>query len=315
MIFRVIMKRMPVVLIIVVSIFAAISAFIQSEFTSRAEDARKDADKFQWIAERIEDRARNILDGDGRMYLDALDSYQEGAFLALKYSMFRSNLTEDEKTSYQFEFYQAMASGASDVRSLSVGIIHKAFTEDPTLDVYQIATQEKDGYNYSISRADWEIYTPIYNVSKDVFLSGLGLGGMLTQITDLLDFLDDVEGEEFLFWEADFDNIYSLIRGPLWVVVDEQRESEDDADRFETLVEQITIGVGITTLATVLASAMASRIDDKKSDREFSIIQSELKHDPFLITSGRDIFAYIGLILAVLISAIGLIAPIIYLII
>ncbi|UCG01137.1 MAG: hypothetical protein JSW11_16155 [Candidatus Heimdallarchaeota archaeon] len=129
---------------------------------------------------------------------------------------------------------------------------------------------------------------------------------------DILDDIDNLDiglGTNFVFYQLDWDNIYSLYRGPLWLEVEKQREMEDFADEYESIANRITIGVTITTVATILAAAMGSRMAEKKSDHHFSVMLADMKEDSSLLEGEFDILAFLGLILAFILSLFGLALP------
>lgn len=69
------------------------------------------------------------------------------------------------------------------------------------------------------------------------------------------------------------------------------------------------MGVTITTVATILAAAMGSRLQDRKNDRNFSVMLADMKADPSLIEGEFDLLALLGLILAFILSMFGLSLP------
>ncbi len=106
-----------------------------------------------------------------------------------------------------------------------------------------------------------------------------------------------------------WDNIYSLYRGPLWLAVEKQRELEDLADENESVANWIIIGVIITTVATILAAAMGSRMAERKSDYHFSVVLADMKTDPSMVEEEFDFLAFLGLVLAFILSLFGLCLP------
>ena len=58
-----------------------------------------------------------------------------------------------------------------------------------------------------------------------------------------------------------------------------------------------------------LAAGMSSRMAEKKSDHHFSVVLSDMKGDPSLLEGEFDFLAFLGLILAFILSLFGLWLP------
>jgi hypothetical protein len=299
------LKRIAFIIIICVTIFAFISGAIQNDIRLKADEARSKALDHQQNVERISDRIAILNNLDGSQSLRAIDYFTEGALIALEYSVLAASLTPTEETIYQLHFAEAMMTGNGLILATFAGVMHFAFIEDNNMDYYEIATREKNGFDYNITREQWETFTPLYSLTRDQYYLNLGLEDIL----DDLDDLDDYLGTDFVFYQLDWDNIYSLYRGPLWLEVDRQREMEDLADEYESIANRITIGVTITTVATILAAAMGSRMAERKSDHHFSVVLSDMKGDPSLVEGEFDFLAFLGLILAFVLSLFGLWLP------
>lgn len=299
------LKRIALIIIIFVTIFAFISGSIQNNIRLKADEARSKALDHQQNVERISDRIAILNNLDGSQSLRALDYFTEGAFIALDYSVLASGLTPTEDLIYQLHFAEAMFTGNSLIQATFAGVMHFDFVEDNNLEYYEIATKEKNGFDYNISRDQWDTFTPLYTLTREQYYLNLGLEDILDDIEDL----DDGMGDDFVFYQLDWDNIYSLYRGPLWLEVEKQRMMEDLADEHESVANRITMGVTITTVATILAAAMGSRLAERKSDHHFSVVLADMKEDPSLLEGEFDVLAFLGLILAFILSLFGLSLP------
>ncbi|MFX1285952.1 MAG: hypothetical protein ACFFB5_20080 [Promethearchaeota archaeon] len=301
-------KRIAFVIIILVTAFAFVAGYAQNDIRTKADESRTQAVGHQQNVERISDRIAIMSNLDGFQSLRALDYFTEGALIALEYSVVADTLTPDEDLIYQLNFMAAMVTGNGLIQSSVAGVMHFDFLEDSNMDYYEIATIEKNGYEYMISRDQWEIYTPIYSVPKEQYYLNLGLESILADLDNLDDGWESLDPDA-AFYQMDWDNIYSLYRGPLWEEVKNQLDMEDLADQYESIANRITIGVTITTVATILAAAMGSRLAERKADHHFSVVLSDLKSDPSLVEGEFDLLALLGLILAFILSLFGLSLP------
>lgn len=301
-------KRIAVFIIVLVTVFAFIAGYVQNDIRLKADEARIQASEHEQNVERISDRLAILSNLDGFQNLRALEYFSEGALIALEYSVVKGSLTPEEDFIYQLNFMNAMITGNSFVQTTFAGVMHFDFIEDPNMEVYEISTVEKAGFNYNISREQWEIYTPLYTVPKEQYYLNLGLEDILDDLDDIDDGWESADLDAKIY-QLDWDNIYSLYRGPLWDEVNSQLEKEDLADQYESIANRITIGVTITTIATILAAAMGSRLAERKSDHHFSVLLADLKSDPSLIEGEFDLLALLGLFLALILSFFGLMLP------
>lgn len=298
-------KRIAFVTIVLVTLFAFVASYTQNNIRNKTDEALTQAVGHQQNVERISDRLAIMSNLDGFQSLRALDYFTEGALIALEYSVISDSLTPEEDLIYQLNFMAAMVTGNGLIQSTVAGVMHFDFLEDSNMDYYEIATIEKNGFDYLISRDQWETYTPLYTVQKEQYYLNLGLESILEDLDDLDDGWESVDPEAAIY-QLDWDNIHSLYRGPLWEEVNNQLAMEDLADQYESIVSGITNGVTITTVATILAAAMGSRLAEKKSDHHFSVALADMKSDPSIIESEFDVLALLGLILAFILSLYGL---------
>ena len=305
---RFLCKQIAFFIIILVTIFAFIAGSIQNDIRLKADDARSRALRHQDNVEKISDRIAILSNLDGSQSLRAIDYFTEGAILALEYSVISDTLTADEDLIYQLKFMAAMVQGNNLIKTTFAGLMHFEFLEESNMDYYEITTEEKAGVDYNISRDEWETFTPLYSIPKEQYYLNLGLESILDDLDDLDDGWESADPDAEIF-QLDWDNIYSLYRGPLWVEVKNQLDMEKLADYYESVANRITIGVTITTVATILAAAMGSRMAEKKSDHHFSVVLSDMKGDTSLIEGELDYLAFLGLILALILSLFGLYLP------
>ncbi len=159
-------------------------------------------------------------------------------------------------------------------------------------------------------------YTPLFLVTRNTLFTQLGLYPTLQTIVDDLDFyiqFDKPDGGGS-FWQFDFSNAGYLLQIPFQNEVVLQLENADKANTYQSIADQITIGVSVTTIATVLSTAMASRLESKKSDHDISVLRADIIKDPSIIKPSKDKLAIIGLTSALVIAALGLLLPIFLLI-
>lgn len=300
-------KKLALFIILLVTGMSFLAGYVQNNYQINADNARDNANRHETNSIKIEDRLRTISTLDGEQSLQANSRFLEAAFIALKYSTIKASftITLEEETNYALDFMFALMDANSMIRTTFAGVVHSDFTNNANKQTYDIATESKEGFDYKIERDSWELYTPMYTVSKTQFFTELGLGDISEDVADI-DWLPN----DYLFYKLDWDNVYSLYRVPLWDEVDLKQYYSQLAEEYESKSFQLAIGVSITTISTILASSMASRLDDRKIDYGLVSIRSNLgensediKHEP------SDFFALLGLILALVIAFVGLLSP------
>ena len=305
-------RHLSIVIIFLVASLAFTAGYIQNDYVSKAETARDEANDYQFNVVRIEERLRSINNRDGERSIEAISKNGELLYYALKYFTINSTLSEAEREVYRLGFAEIVYERDILIISTMAYIIHEEFTNDPFLEEYLLATIENDGFEYKITREQWEIYTPAYLILKENYYEQLGLSiapGLVEDL-DYYVFYEEVGGNDY-FNNLDWDNIGSLMRGPYHAEIEKQLEKEVEAERYETLASKITIGVSITTIATILATAMGNRISYKESNQILLELRADINNDPSLVRRKRDFSSFLGLFLALIIATLGLILPIV----
>ncbi|MFW9993698.1 MAG: hypothetical protein ACFFD4_16750 [Candidatus Odinarchaeota archaeon] len=291
------------VVIIIVTALAFVAGYAQNQFAASSNE-------YERVAARIEEKSRFLKDLDRGYYYESLNLFTEAAVIAIKYWAIEVNgpgLTAKELIEYQLDFVQKVWDANNLVVStVAVEVIHSTFISNPTTQECVLAEKKKDGYDYIITRDHWEKYQPLVTVSKQVFLSTfMALGPILADITYLTDEIDTYTyPAPYVFYRLDWDNIAELYGGPL-------NDATAASIKLQDIANQITMAVSVTTIATVLATAMASRVDNKETEHSFSVIHDGMNIPAAKRKGSRDKLAYLGLLLAVFISAGGLILPVI----
>jgi hypothetical protein len=301
-----IMKRFAFIVIVFVSSCAFAAGFVHNNLAERGDDYRETAAEHQRNVELMQDRAVDVKKIDGDLSIASLDSIGEGVMIALEYMWYYNNYSAYDKLWKQLELFETVNGASGDNNSTLSAQIHYAFQTDSSKQTYEIATKEAHGYDYIIKREHWEEYPPVAEWSPSVFANYWqfdNIAALIPTPSDILDMMPDP------FVWLNWDNINDLFRQPIYEEIDDKEYYEDLADRYEGYVNRITMGVAVTTVATVLVATMTARLADKKNEHDFSQIRADVLKNRALLVSERDMIAYVVLLLAALISVIGVILP------
>ncbi|MFW9915124.1 MAG: hypothetical protein ACFFGZ_05890 [Candidatus Thorarchaeota archaeon] len=301
-------KYFPFIVIVFVSACAFLAGYVQSNIAEAGEGYREDAQTHERNVDRMLDRLEFISSIDKNQYFEALQLEEDAIFLALKYWWYHDNYTEFERELLLIDMFQKFHGSIGLINSSVVGIIENDFKKGLST-TYEFATKEKYGYNYIITREDWLEYDPIKEYTRAQYLALERNSALSEAISDYpeIEALGMYGADIFL--DLDSDNWYDLYRQPIWHEMDKMQDAQELADRYDNYVNRITIGVAITTVATILVAAMASRISDKEMDHDLSVIRADVLKNKALVISERDMLAYLVLVVAVIISVVGLIIP------
>ena len=108
------------------------------------------------------------------------------------------------------------------------------------------------------------------------------------------------------FFIVDLGLLDELMHRPYWITLDESWIFEDEAIKAQRISEAISLGVSIITVAVVLSTTMANRLNEKKVYDRINLVRADLLKNPELGKKIRDKFAVPVLIFALIISLIGL---------
>lgn len=298
-------KYFPFIVIVFVSACAFLAGYVQSNIAEAGEGYREDAQTHERNVDRMLDRLEFISSIDKTQYFEALQLQEDAIFLALKYWWYYDNFTELERELLLIDMLQTFYDSIGLINSTVAGIIDNDFKKGLST-TYEFATKEKYGYNYIITRADWLEYDPIIEYTRAQFITKWGLGQAISDYPEI-EVLGMLDADTFL--DLHSDNWYVLYRQPIWKEMDKMEDAQELANRYENYVNRITIGVAITTVATILVATMANRISNKEMDHDLSVIRADVLKNKALVVSGQDTLAYLVLAVAVIISVVGLIIP------
>jgi hypothetical protein len=298
-------KYIPFIVIVFVSACAFFAGYVQSNIAEAGEGYREDALTHERNVDRMLDRLEFISSIDKTQYFEALQLQEDAIFLALKYWWYYENYTEFERELLLIDMFQKFHDSIGLINSTVAGIIDNDFKKGLST-TYEFATKEKYGYNYIITREDWLEYDPIIEYTRAEFIALWDLSQAVSDYPEI-EILGMFGADTFL--DLHSANWYDLYRQPIWEEMDKMEDAREIADRYDNYVNRITIGVAITTVATILVATMASRISDKEMDHDLSVIRADVLRNKALIVSDRDSLAYLVLALAVIISVVGLIIP------
>ena len=314
----------PTIAILIVSLAAFIPGIIASEFKTDLEVNKSQLVELQDTYNWMGDEAQYIFSHDSNLYGLAWQEIQEAKILDIEYSfLVAANQTSAlVNITYMNKIINHLQTAAIITMQTISNDIWNNFNTNP-LNSYNVG-YSSSGFAYIIE-ADVYFAKPLYiNTTVDDFVNNiygmfytepgqkLFFNDTMTLLeTEYSDFLDDnfawLEAPGEVFSLTKDCNLYNVTQDSVIHLGDYIIETYDEIRFADDMVNSLETVVSIMTVATLLASAMASRLADRKVYHQISIIRSDIKDDKDQIIKEVDTFSVVILILAIILALAGLV--------
>ena len=309
-----IQTRFATFVIIIVSFASFFGGYIQSSYLSQANQLKEDALLLQADLDRMERKALNL-------YQDCIDKmyeenrlFHEAQSLDIEFRELNNTLNWDQRDGYIWRIKESIYQSGVYASWNPLSTIWFHFNQ--TTNNLVIARENDDGYDYAITHAQFIEYNTNVAVNPSI--------GPLVQLRDSADeygnfFSYDyiqalpfearpmiTDDEKFISpgiaYEAKADYFFYT---PVHNLQRNITALLEEADILETESQQISLGVSMTTIAVVLATAMASRIEQQMLEHNIAVI---LKGDSAKRVK-IDMLGIVLLILALFLAITSIIIP------
>lgn len=296
---------MASIIIITISGLAFTAGFLRERVVTEIEEIKGTIANDEILVERIGSKISDILLFDFISTNDARNELKKSQELAIEYDILDENLTAEEKSIYNGRLKTSINKYENILLNSYLGQLIDHFDLASNEVDYYFATYVPFGYNYSIT-------------SDEFFDLDNSLG--LYTIETKTEFLTQLKNSTF--WEAELGLTYDEYIVPdsqdNWAILYRRKQSQIQqliinntqllAD-LESEVSYYSYGVTAITVATILASAMATQLYNKRRERDFSHIKAKIYEDESMIITKIDRLAFPILILALALSILGLLLP------
>tara|TARA_B110000495_G_scaffold31796_1_gene24526 strand:+ start:1406 stop:2572 length:1167 start_codon:yes stop_codon:yes gene_type:complete len=298
-------KTLPLIVILFVSAAAFGSGFYSNSTTEKGESARQEANSLISAADKMESEADKFYDYD--LSRDQL-SYQllDAAFnLHLQYLAIEGSDYDQEQYLMDQIHYNLFVLNeyAASTYSYSIDDVF-IFTEDETID---LAFLEEDGYEYQLLKSDWDFFflVDLTNTSQHM----IDYGFDAYWVDEIFENYQPVNGfavgPDLMF--VNFTNLGDLLNIPIDEVRFNAGLKNMEADGYEGETRYIASAVGVTAVAAVLTTQMASRIKAKALVSLINQLRYDILKDEEVLDSGADSVSLLVLALAAILTAAGLV--------
>jgi len=304
---------LPAVIILFVSGSAFLAGFLQSEYAEDAETLRQDAIYHQELSNEMKNTFLRLNGDEFREYDKAVAYQVQAVNLIIDFLNIASQLTPEETQSYldriAYNYWQmewALESTWSFLIFYHFEI--DEFDESYVLDVYLDLN-----YTFWLTKEMYFSYTrPITILTAEEFLTEnlVETGIVSSEEESIIPLIINNSFMPEILVSIEFDTLTDIVTNQAFKEKVLASEKAKQANTTEQLANRITVGVSITTVASILAAAMSNRLENRQRDEHLSKIRADILEDETLIVSGRDLLSVLVLILSAIIAVIGLLYPI-----
>ena len=294
--------------ILLISGIAYVAGTLQEGFSSTAVQKEDEARELQADLERMESRTYYLMERDitrVRMYGDLLSDVWH---VDMEFELLNNSLIPEEREVYvrriadmisQLQSYQSM-----------LLILHLYRHFNGTANTYWIASEENEGYDFSVTWEMWQAFTsehgsPVAIQTPLQFYGGFFAYPAIQALPYAFRPVDHETGAETFIIEntgIEFFFEYFLL-SQIQVVQDQIDEKLQEANSQSAIADKVSLAVALTTVAMLLATAMASRINEREVVSEVVALRKELGQDARLV---RDYGTVPILIVAIALALLGL---------
>ncbi|MFX0081810.1 MAG: hypothetical protein ACFE94_08660 [Candidatus Hodarchaeota archaeon] len=300
-------------IILFISGTAFIAGLLQENLTSEANLAKQEVADLQDTLERMEAKALFLTNRDIANTYKSIDIRFEATLVDNELDLLNTSLNPNEREVYIRKIVELLIYAQGMQNTLLIIHLYRHF--NISTDDFMIAFEEADGYDYFITYEMWQTYNSLYGSPVYIWTAydyyGLYFSYPLIQLKapQFRPHDPDTSLEIFIFEGGGIESVldyflYTQIRE----IQDQKNFKSEKANILEAKASYISLGVSLTTISMVLASAMITRINHKKMEHEFAILKEiegrkeEIKPDiisiPILVIA--TVLSILGMIFALI---------------
>ncbi|MFW9853202.1 MAG: hypothetical protein ACFFDS_09675, partial [Candidatus Thorarchaeota archaeon] len=287
-------------IIIMISILAFGAGFLQENVVSEATTLKIEVSEKEFDLERIDLRIRELVEDDRISARKATDEWHIAYKLAIELEITNDTLTVVERDLLMNLIARALENFNFFASLMNEAVLYNYWYIDDNTSDYIFNTEEKDGYDLNYSKEEYSTF----NASKS-FLYIVNEEEILNDFP----FKDEIIAygiipTEFYSWRSY--NFKEFLDQPLNTLQQEISDLKLVISELESKGSLFDYGVSLITVATILAAAMASQMNDKEREKEFSLIKSEIFNDKSMIITKKNRISMPFLFIALILAALGI---------
>ena len=294
--------------ILLISGIAYVAGSFQEDFSSIAAQMHDDARAMEEDLKRMESRAYFIMQRDVTRIREYNDLLMETGWVDREFELLNNSISPEQREIYirkvaemldQLNSYQSM-----------LLILHLYRHFNMSTDTYWIASEDGEGYDFSITWERWQSFIYDYGSPVEIetpmeyygsYFSYPAIQALPYQMrpqdheTGAESFIRENAGVEFL--------CECFLLSQIQVLQDQIDAKLDEANANEAVANRISVTVSLATVAMLLATAMANRVNERESIDEIVTLRAEMGQD---VAVERDYSTVPILIVAIALALFGL---------
>jgi hypothetical protein len=289
--------------ILFVSTMGVIGGFLLNNYIEQVNNSRSTAIKLWTDISKMQNYAELISQADNQIYLLRDDLLMEAFNLHLAYLAINGTDPNREMelldrclfVLYNYEYSATFT---------FCYLISDVFLNS-SINICILADETKEGYNYIITRDQFDKYPPLYAQSFDETLIYRGFNA------SFVDYIMDYSIPTYPYclhkyynYLLDVYNLHSLLNEPISELRLEALSAGQSADNMQIHAILLSTAVGIIAVAEVIVIQIQMRNQAKESEKKFSLVRSDLLKDKSLIKKEKERLSYIILGLVSIFSVI-----------
>jgi hypothetical protein len=302
-----------IVIILIISCFTFVTGYLLNFYTDKAENLRSNVDDFEKEFSSMESQRDIFINFDvdhsnlaQLLFAEASKDTIEYRFMNSSFATARESKLNTIKSNLELMFWNLNNTYTAQIQSVF---------EFKNMDWISFATKAKNGYNYVITRENWEQNNPGFFVTAEEFLVEAGFNSSV--ISDLFNYFGTEFSKTALVLVIDWNNLYLLHDKVIFKQITTINDKKAELSNTQAITTLLSVSVSIATIGTVLSTAMTSKSFEKKIDESFKILHKEILKaegiEPFPKTK-RSKIAIVGLMIAFFFAFFGLISALLNLI-
>ncbi|NHJ47646.1 MAG: hypothetical protein FK733_07655 [Asgard group archaeon] len=303
------------IIIITIAILAFGAGFLKERVVTQIEGIKTSITEDEFQIDKIGSKISDILTLNYLTIDNANDEKKVYSDLCWEFDAYYDNLTPADIFLYRGRITTSINTRENIIRNSIFGDVINHFDRDANESDYFFAIENPDGYNFSITKEAFTDFNNSYGLymilPANIFLNSIRNASYWKPLL-----LPNVH-EEFTIIN-NTDAWASLYRTAQSEIQDGITSNTELLTKLESIVSYYSYGVTLITVATILATAMSAKLSDKEREKEFFVIKSAIdKKEEFDQTKDfekpkENKFAIPVLIVALVLSALGLVVPLLY---
>ncbi|UCH04308.1 MAG: hypothetical protein JSW05_12165 [Candidatus Thorarchaeota archaeon] len=294
--------------ILLISGIAYVAGTLQEGFSSTAVQKQDEAREMQTDLERMESRTYYLMERDITRVREYGNLFGEIWPIDMEFEFLNSSLSIEERQVYVRRIVDKISQLQSYQNMLLILHLYRHFNR--TTNTYWIASEDNEGYDFSITWELWQAFISDHG-SPVTIQTTLQFHGAFFSYPAIQALpygwrpMDHETGEETFTIESagiEFLCEYFLL-SQIQVLQYQIDQTLQEANAQGAIAEKISLAVSLTTVAMLLATAMASRVSEREVVSEIVTPRKEMGQD---VGPVRDYGTVPILIVAIALALLGL---------